>query len=63
MLLTGFGLVLCVCCSGVLRRNAAAEEGEHAPHAIIHFIQEDSEVVLLHHLKPQHELLKKNTVL
>lgn len=35
-----------------------AAENDHAPHAIIIFIQEDGEI-LSHYLKTQAELLKK----
>lgn len=53
--------LFCVCALLVffLRKNAAADEDDHAPHATIDFIQEDGEVVLLRYLKTQHELLKK----
>jgi len=50
---------VCVCCWDFLRKNAAADEDDHAPHATINFIPEDGAVALLHYLKTQHELLKK----
>lgn len=49
-----------VCAVGFfLRKSAAAAEDDHTPHETINFIQKDGEVVLLHYLKTQHELLKK----
>lgn len=52
--------LFCVSAVGFfLRKNTTADEDDHAPHATINFKWEDGEVVLLHYLKTQHELLKK----
>ena len=50
---------VCVLLVFFLKKNAAADEDDHALHATINSIQEDGEVALLHYLKTQHELLKK----